>query len=101
MHDVASFERRGLPSVALLTDTFRIQASYQARKLGLEASARVFVPHPVIDPLAPVATKAAAIIEDIITALTSDELPACTAASAGASDEDADDAVTSVAECSS
>jgi hypothetical protein len=29
MHDVASFERLGLPSVALLTDKFLNQATYQ------------------------------------------------------------------------
>ena len=71
----------------------------KAQKLGLEACARIFVPHPVIDPLAPVATKAAGIIEDVIKALTSDELPAATvlpASSAGEEDE-----VVNSADCAS
>ena len=35
MHDVAAFERAGLPSVALLSAEFAPQARTQARSLGL------------------------------------------------------------------
>ena len=58
MHDVAAFEAKGLPSVALLTDQFVNQSMYQATKLGLERTARVVIPHPVVDPTMPLDVKA-------------------------------------------
>ena len=74
-HDVAMFEKRGLPSVALLTTEFKHQAQYQAVKLGLERSARVLVQHPVVDPTATLASKADAAFADVLRALTSDDVP--------------------------
>jgi len=72
---VASCERRGLPSVALLTSEFVGQAAYQAGKLGLAATARVLVQHPVVDPSTPLARKAEAAFEEVVRALTSDDVP--------------------------
>lgn len=74
-HDVAMFEKRGLPSVALLTTEFKHQAQYQAVKLGLERSARVLVQHPVTDPTATLSSKADAAFADVLRALTSDDVP--------------------------
>lgn len=49
MHDIAFFEKAGIPAVALLSDAFKPQAQYQAKSLGLETAARVFVKHPISD----------------------------------------------------
>lgn len=49
MHDGAYFESKGLPSVALVSDAFKPQAQYQAKSLGLEKAARVFIQHPISD----------------------------------------------------
>lgn len=49
MHDIAYFEKAGIPAVALLSDAFKPQAQYQAKSLGLESAARVFVKHPISD----------------------------------------------------
>lgn len=51
------------------------QASYQAGKLGLAKAARVLVQHPVVDPECPLAAKAEAAFEDVVHALTSDDVP--------------------------
>lgn len=49
MHDTAAFERAGIPAVPLLSNAFKPQAQYQAKSLGLENAARVFVQHPISD----------------------------------------------------
>lgn len=49
MHDIAFFEKAGVPAVALLSDAFKPQAQYQAKSLGLQQAARVFVKHPISD----------------------------------------------------
>ena len=61
--------------MALLTTEFVQQASYQAGKLGLAKAARVLVQHPVVDPDCPLAAKAEAVFEDVVRALTSDDVP--------------------------
>jgi hypothetical protein len=80
MHDVASFERLGLPSVALITDQFLNQATYQATKLGIERTARVAIQHPVVDPAVALTTKAEAVFEQVVRALVSDDVPIAAAA---------------------
>mmetsp|Transcript_27359 Transcript_27359/g.76405 ORF Transcript_27359/g.76405 Transcript_27359/m.76405 type:complete len:96 (+) Transcript_27359:710-997(+) len=76
LHDVASFEQRGLPAVAILSDGFRAQAEYQARCLGLENAARVFVRHPISDQtIAELQKKADGVFDDAIYGLKNVPLP--------------------------
>ena len=51
MHDCARFERRGLPSAAMVSSAFLPQARHQAAQLGLDAVAHILVPvqHPMSD----------------------------------------------------
>eukprot|EP00051_Salpingoeca_urceolata_P032120 m.14357 g.14357 ORF g.14357 m.14357 type:complete len:95 (+) comp4786_c0_seq1:1606-1890(+) len=71
MHDVAFFESKGLPSVAVLSDAFQPQAAYQAQKLGLQATVRLFVKHPISDQTpAQMHAKADVVYGDVVDALT-------------------------------
>jgi len=75
MHDGAFFESKGIPSVALVSDAFKPQAQYQAKALGLEEAARVFVAHPISDQtVAQLHAKAEAAFEQVAEALTSNDL---------------------------
>jgi len=75
MHDGAFFESKGIPSVALVSDAFKPQAQFQAKALGLENAARVFVPHPISDQTASqLHAKADAVFEQVVEALTSNDL---------------------------
>lgn len=76
MHDAASLERKGVPSVALLSDAFLVQARYQARSLGVESLASLLVQHPISDATpAEMVAKADAVFPDVVRALTSDDIP--------------------------
>ena len=75
MHDVAAFEKQGLPSVALLTNQFLDQSTYQAQKLGLERIPRIAIQHPVVDPSCSLDVKAERAFMDVVRALTSHDVP--------------------------
>lgn len=76
MHDVAFFERQGLASVALLSSAFAPQAQYQATSLGLEGAVKLFVAHPISDQtLEQMIKKADSVYEDVVRALSSDDVP--------------------------
>ena len=47
MRDGVLFARRGIPSVALVTDEFWAQGDFVARSVGLPDLPRVRLPHPV------------------------------------------------------
>jgi len=48
VHDIATLEARGIPSVFVASDAFRDGAAAQAHALGIDP-AGVFVPHPIQD----------------------------------------------------
>ncbi len=47
MRDGIELARRGVPSVALVTEAFWPQAEFVARASGMPAAPRVRLPHPV------------------------------------------------------
>lgn len=47
MHDVAHFEKNGIPTVACVSDGFKPQLAYQASMLGLEQVRVQWVQHPI------------------------------------------------------
>mmetsp|Transcript_26525 Transcript_26525/g.47016 ORF Transcript_26525/g.47016 Transcript_26525/m.47016 type:complete len:117 (-) Transcript_26525:584-934(-) len=54
MHDVLSFEKRGLRSAALVSDEFQKQAMFQGYQIGAKDPTELFrilvwVPHPISD----------------------------------------------------
>ncbi|MEY2421849.1 MAG: hypothetical protein QOI95_1916 [Acidimicrobiaceae bacterium] len=49
MHDIVDLEARGIPSAFVASTEFVVAADTQARALGFDAVARVFVPHPIQD----------------------------------------------------
>jgi len=49
LHDTAFFEKAGIPAIALISSGFKPQAQYQAKSLGLEGAARIFIQHPIQD----------------------------------------------------
>ena len=72
MHDTIWFEVQGKPAVFIATDVFRDAAEAQAKALGLPEVQRVFVPHPIQDATdEELYTKADAVLESILDALTS------------------------------
>jgi hypothetical protein len=48
VHDIADFERRGIPSVFVASTEFIVAAAAQATSLGIEPRS-VFVNHPIQD----------------------------------------------------
>jgi len=49
VHDIADLEARGVPSAFVASAEFVDAAATQAKSLGFDAIARVFVPHPIQD----------------------------------------------------
>jgi hypothetical protein len=49
VHDIVDLEVRGVPAAFVASTEFVDAASTQARALGFESVARVFVPHPIQD----------------------------------------------------
>jgi hypothetical protein len=49
VHDIVDLEARGLPGAFVASTEFVVAADTQAKALGFEAVARVFVPHPIQD----------------------------------------------------
>ena len=49
MHDIVDLEVRGVPAAFVASTEFVDAASTQAKALGFESVARVFVPHPIQD----------------------------------------------------
>jgi hypothetical protein len=49
VHDIVDLEARGVPSVFIASTEFVEAANIQAKALGFDAVARVFVPHPIQD----------------------------------------------------
>lgn len=71
MHDVGFFEKKGVPSVALLSACFKPQAQYQATSLGLAKAHRAFVSHPISDQTKEqLEAKADAVFKHVVQALT-------------------------------
>ncbi|OGA04916.1 MAG: hypothetical protein A2W68_18145 [Betaproteobacteria bacterium RIFCSPLOWO2_02_64_14] len=46
MHDITTFDRRGIPGCVIATEAFKPAAAAQARALGLEPAV-AWVPHPI------------------------------------------------------
>jgi hypothetical protein len=49
VHDIVDLEARGVPAAFVASTEFVDAADTQARALGFDAVARVFVPHPIQD----------------------------------------------------
>ena len=49
MHDIVDLEARGVPSMFVASSEFNVAAATQAKALGFDDVARVFVPHPIQD----------------------------------------------------
>jgi len=49
VHDIVDLEARGVVSAFVASTEFVDAASTQAKSLGFESVARVFVPHPIQD----------------------------------------------------
>jgi hypothetical protein len=49
VHDIVDLETRGVPSAFVASAEFVTAADTQAKALGFETVARVFVPHPIQD----------------------------------------------------
>ena len=49
MHDIVDLEARGVPAAFVASTEFIDAADTQAKALGFDAVARVFVPHPIQD----------------------------------------------------
>ena len=49
MHDIVDLEARGIPSSFIASTEFVVAADTQAKALGFDSVARVFVPHPIQD----------------------------------------------------
>ena len=47
VHDTIEFEKRGIPSVVIITQAFRNAAVFQFKSKGMEGHAYVEMPHPV------------------------------------------------------
>lgn len=70
MHDIATLEGLGIPSVFVASSEFREAARVQAHALGFDP-AGVFVPHPIQDRTEDeIRALAGAAIEEILRALT-------------------------------
>ncbi|NNF55297.1 MAG: hypothetical protein HKN03_12765 [Acidimicrobiales bacterium] len=48
MHDIADFERRGIPGVFVASEVFADAAATQGEAIGFQPN-RVFVQHPIQD----------------------------------------------------
>ena len=91
MHDIARFERRGLPSAALISSAFLPQARWQARELGMAGVAHLLVPveHPMSDKTpSQMYAKADACYEACRSALTTTTPPGAAFGGAGGEDEE-------------
>jgi len=77
MHDGAHFEEEGVPSAVLVSDAFKPQAQYQAKSLGLQNAARVFIKHPISDQTREqLRGKAEKAYAEVVAALTDTPEPA-------------------------
>jgi hypothetical protein len=71
LHDTVWFEIQGKPAVSIASSEFVDAAETQARALGMDAAARVFVAHPIQDATDDeMRAKADAVIDEVIRALT-------------------------------
>mmetsp|Transcript_7912 Transcript_7912/g.11913 ORF Transcript_7912/g.11913 Transcript_7912/m.11913 type:complete len:100 (+) Transcript_7912:1659-1958(+) len=75
MHDVLSFERLGISTAALLSDTFKAQAVYQGSQIGASEQALgqilVWVKHPISDrTISEMRAKADACFSEVVQALS-------------------------------
>jgi hypothetical protein len=46
LHDITTFDRRGIPGCVIATEAFKPAAAAQARALGLDPAV-AWVPHPI------------------------------------------------------
>jgi hypothetical protein len=49
VHDIVDLEARGVPSAFVASTEFVVAAETQAKALGFDSVARIFVPHPIQD----------------------------------------------------
>jgi len=72
VHDIVDLEARGVPSAFVASTEFVVAADTQAKSLGFESVARVFVPHPIQDRTDDeMRALADAAFEEIVQAVTS------------------------------
>jgi len=72
VHDIVDLEARGVPSAFVASTEFVVAAETQAKALGFESVARVFVPHPIQDRTDDeMRALADAAFEEIVQAITS------------------------------
>jgi hypothetical protein len=71
VHDIVDLEARGVPSMFVASSEFVVAAATQAKSLGFDEVARVFVPHPIQDRTDDeMRALADAALDDIIAAVT-------------------------------
>jgi hypothetical protein len=71
VHDIVDLEARGVPSMFVASSEFVVAAATQAKSLGFDEVARVFVPHPIQDRTDDeMRALADAAIDDILAAVT-------------------------------
>jgi len=71
VHDIVDLEARGLPSMFVASSEFVVAAATQAKALGFDDVARVFVPHPIQDRTDDeMRALAEAAIDEIVAAVT-------------------------------
>jgi hypothetical protein len=74
VHDIVDLETRGVPSAFVASTEFVVAADTQAKALGFDSVARVFVPHPIQDRTdAEMRALAEDAFDDIWAAVTSGE----------------------------
>jgi len=71
VHDIVDLEARGVPSMFVASSEFVVAAATQAKSLGFDEVARVFVPHPIQDRTDDeMRALADAALDDILAAVT-------------------------------
>jgi hypothetical protein len=71
VHDIVDLEARGVPSMFVASSEFTVAAATQAKALGFDDVARVFVPHPIQDRTDDeMRALADAAFDEIVTTLT-------------------------------
>jgi hypothetical protein len=72
VHDIADLEARGVPAAFVASTEFVEAAAAQAKALGFDSVARVFVPHPIQDRTDDeMRALAESALDEIVSAVTS------------------------------
>ena len=86
MRDGISFARRGIPAVALVTETFWPQGDFVSRSAGMPDIPRIKLPHPVAGSGFEAMTRIAeSIADEILRALTVEAITVVVPANSGPS----------------